>query len=112
VKTREIRIFPFGIRSAIDFFCFALLAARFLLPLLHLFCFLTVALRECRFGWLSDGILPVGVQSAIVYIKTGPSLKKKMTNGAPGRPVALPARRENIKPHRIMPLRDIRGSMR
>lgn len=79
VKTREVRIFPFGIRSAIDFFCFALLAARFLLPLLHLFCFLTVALRERRFGWLSDGILPVGVQSAVVYIKTGPPLKKKMT---------------------------------
>lgn len=79
VKTREIWIFPFGIRSAIDFFCFALLAARFFLPLLHLFCFFTVAFRERRFGWLSDGILLVGVRSSVVYIKTGPPLKKKMT---------------------------------
>jgi hypothetical protein len=61
VKTRKIRIFPFGIRSAVDFFCFALLAARFFLPLLHLFCFFTVAFRERRFGWLSDGTLLVGV---------------------------------------------------
>jgi len=57
VQSCEIRVFALGPLRPLGFLRLALFAARFFLALLHLFRFFTVAFRERRFGWSSDGVL-------------------------------------------------------
>ena len=89
VESGQIWVFALGPLRPLGLFRLALFAPRFLLALLHLLRFFTVALGERRFGWSSDDILLVGVRSPAVYLKTGPPLKKKMTNGVPDRSRSL-----------------------
>jgi hypothetical protein len=58
----EIRVFALRPLRPLGFFRLALDAARFFLALLHLLRFFTVAFGERCFGWLSDGVLLVGVE--------------------------------------------------
>lgn len=53
----EIRIFALGMGAGFGFLCLALDAAGFLLALLHLLCFFSVAFRERCLGRFSDGVL-------------------------------------------------------
>jgi hypothetical protein len=77
MKPRQIRIFSAGGLLAVSFFRLALDAARFLLALLHLLRFFTVAFGERCFGWFSDGALLVGVNCALVYTKAGSPVEGK-----------------------------------
>lgn len=78
MQPRQIRIFAAGGLVAVGFFRLALDAARFFLALLHLFRFFTVAFGERCFGWLSDGVLLVGVEYSVVYTNAGLPGEEKM----------------------------------
>ena len=67
VESSQIRVFVLRSLRPLSFFRLTLDSARFFLALLHLLRFFTVAFGERCFGWLSDGVLLVGVGFFILY---------------------------------------------